>query len=72
LPCIVESNVIHEHLIKSNRTGSPVVAGTHVTVEVILRELAAGETVEEVLTIHPELSREAVLAALSFAAEKMR
>ena len=62
---------MHEHLIESPRGGSPVIAGTEITVETILRELAAGETVDHVLTAHPELSREAILAAFAFAAEKI-
>jgi uncharacterized protein (DUF433 family) len=62
---------MHEHLIESQRGGSPVIAGTQITVEAILRELAAGETVDHVLTAHPELSRESVLAVLAFAAEKI-
>ncbi len=62
---------MHEHLIKSQRGGSPVIAGTEITVEAILRELAAGETVDHVLTAHPELSRESILAVLAFAAEKI-
>ena len=62
---------MHEHLIESQRGGSPVIAGTEITVEAILRELAAGETVDHVLTAHPELSRESILAALAFAAEKI-
>jgi len=62
---------MHEHLIESQRGGSPVIAGTEITVEAILRELAAGETVDHVLTAHPELSRESILAVLAFAAEKI-
>ena len=62
---------MHEHLIESQRGGSPVIAGTQITVEAILRELAAGATVDHVLTAHPELSRESILAVLAFAAEKI-
>jgi uncharacterized protein (DUF433 family) len=62
---------MHERLIESHRGGSPVIAGTEITVEAILRELAAGATVEHVLTVHSELSREAILAVLAFAAEKI-
>lgn len=49
--------------------GKPVVAGTRITVELILRKLAAGEGIEQLLDSHPRLTREAVLAALQFAAE---
>jgi uncharacterized protein (DUF433 family) len=52
--------------------GKPIVAGTRVTVELILEKLAAGETVEQILEAHPRLTREAIQAALSFAAEALR
>lgn len=48
--------------------GKPVVAGTRITVELILRKLGAGESIDQILDSHPQLNREAVLAALSFAA----
>ena len=49
--------------------GKPVIAGTRITVELILEKLAAGETVDEILAAHPRLTREAVLAALEYAAQ---
>jgi uncharacterized protein (DUF433 family) len=52
--------------------GKPVVAGTRITVELILEELAAGETVEQILAAHPRLTREGVQAALDFAARALR
>ncbi len=52
--------------------GKPVIAGTRITVELILEKLAAGETIEQILSAHPRLSREAILAALKFAAEALR
>jgi uncharacterized protein (DUF433 family) len=52
--------------------GKPVVAGTRITVELILEKLAAGETPEQLLESHPRLTREAVLAALAYAAETLR
>jgi uncharacterized protein (DUF433 family) len=52
--------------------GKPVVAGTHITVELILEKLAAGETVEQVVAAHPRLDEEAVRAALPFAAGALR
>jgi uncharacterized protein (DUF433 family) len=52
--------------------GKPVVAGTRVTVEIILEKLAAGETVEQLLDAHPRLTREGVSAALDFAAQVLR
>lgn len=52
--------------------GKAVVAGTRITVELILEKLAAGETVEQVLEAHPRLTRQAIQAALTFAAEALR
>lgn len=52
--------------------GKPVVAGTRITVELILEKLAAGETVEQILNAHPRLTREAIQAALAFAKEALR
>jgi uncharacterized protein (DUF433 family) len=49
--------------------GKPVIRGTRVTVEQILRELGAGMVVEEVLAAHPRLSAEDVRAAQAFAAD---
>ena len=52
--------------------GKPVIAGTRITVELILEKLAAGETVEQILEAHPRLTQEAIRAALAFAAEALR
>jgi uncharacterized protein (DUF433 family) len=52
--------------------GKPVVAGTRITVELILEKLAAGETYEQILEAHPHLSREGIQAALAFAAGALR
>jgi uncharacterized protein (DUF433 family) len=62
-------------LIESNPAvmmGKPVVAGTRITVELILEKLAAGESVDQILDAHPRLTREGVNAALAFAAEALR
>ncbi len=52
--------------------GKLVIVGTRITVELILEKLAAGETVDELLEAHPRLTREAIQAALAFAAEALR
>ncbi len=51
--------------------GKPVIAGTRITVELILEKLAAGEAVEQILEAHPRLTRESVLAALEYAARNL-
>jgi uncharacterized protein (DUF433 family) len=48
--------------------GKPVVAGTRITVELILRKLGAGESFEQLLDSHPRLTRDGILAALRYAA----
>ena len=61
---------MQEQLIVSNpkvMMGKPVIAGTRITVELILEKIAAGETIEQILDAHPRLTREAIQAALSFA-----
>lgn len=52
--------------------GKPTVEGTRITVELILEKLAAGESVEQLLEAHPHLNRDAILAALDYAASTLR
>ena len=62
------------NMIKSDPAvmmGKPVIAGTRITVELILEKLAAGETVEQILDAHPRLSREAISAALLYAVQNL-
>ena len=51
--------------------GKPVIAGTRITVELILEKLAAGETYNDILKAHPKLTKKSILAALDFAAKTM-
>lgn len=52
--------------------GKPVIKGTRITVELIIEALAAGRSTEELLENYPRLTREAISAALLFAADKLR
>lgn len=52
--------------------GKPVIAGTRITVELVLEKLAAGETIEQILSEHPRLTAEGIRAAIAFAAEALR
>ncbi len=52
--------------------GQPVIKGTRITARTILEFLGAGDTVEEVLAEYPTLSREDVLACISFSSDLMR
>ncbi len=52
--------VMEMDLIETNPAvmmGKPVVAGTRITVELVLEKLAAGETVEQILDAHPRLTK---------------
>ena len=63
---IIEEVRMVEKLIQSNPSvmmGKPVIAGTRITVELILEKLAAGETVEQILDAHPHLTKNAIQAA---------
>jgi len=48
--------------------GKPVIAGTRITVEHILEQLAGGRTIEQVLEAHPHITREQVRAAITYPA----
>ena len=47
--------------------GKPTITGTRITVELILEKLAAGETVDQILSEHPRLTTEGIQAAIAFA-----
>ena len=47
--------------------GKPVIRGTRLAVEFILELLAAGQSENEVLNNYPGLTREDILACLSYA-----
>lgn len=49
--------------------GKPVVRGTRVPVETVLRKLGAGMTFDAILADHPRLTRDDILAAQAFAAD---
>lgn len=49
--------------------GKPVIKGTRITVELILRQLAQGLTTEDILANYPHLKPEDIQAAILYAAE---
>lgn len=59
----IDPNVCH---------GRPCIKGTRIWVSLILDNLAAGASVEEILKAYPSLTREDIQAALAFAAEMAR
>ena len=51
--------------------GKPVIKGTRITVELLMRKLADGFTVDDILEMYPHLSIEQVQAAFAYAADKI-
>ena len=51
--------------------GKPVIRGTRITVEHILRCLAAGETADEIVANYPPLTSDDLRAAQAFAADHL-
>ena len=49
--------------------GKPVIKGTRLTVELILRKLAQGASTKEVITMYPDLNNEKISAVLEYAAD---
>jgi len=49
--------------------GKPVICGTRIPVELVLRKLGAGMTAEAILADHPKLTLEDIRAAQAFAAD---
>ena len=52
--------------------GKPCIKGTRIMVSVVLDNLAAGVTPDEILKSYPSLTREAVRAAIAYAADLAR
>lgn len=49
--------------------GKPVIRGTRITVELILRKLGEGATEQDILDAYPHLSKEDIHAAITYAAD---
>jgi uncharacterized protein (DUF433 family) len=51
--------------------GKPVIKGTRVPVELVVRKLAEGATEHDLLDAYPNLSHDDILASLSYAADTL-
>ncbi|MEO6244943.1 MAG: DUF433 domain-containing protein [Opitutaceae bacterium] len=54
------------------RGGKPCIRGLRITVYDVLDYLAGGMSVEEILADFPDLTREDIMAAIAFAADRER
>ena len=52
--------------------GKPVIAGTRISVELILEKLAAGDSVQDLLEDYPHITEADIRAALQFASQAIR
>ncbi len=52
--------------------GEPCITGTRVPVAILVGSIADGMTVDEVVNEYPQITREAVRAALAYAADVVR
>jgi uncharacterized protein (DUF433 family) len=56
--------------------GQPTIRGMRITVSVILKQIACGMTIKDILSDYPELEKEDIIQALKYAAwlssEKIR
>jgi uncharacterized protein (DUF433 family) len=66
-----ETDMTHERIEINPEImfGKPVIKGTRITVEQILRKLAGQMTVDEILADHPHLVPDDIYAAAAFAAD---
>ena len=51
--------------------GKPVIRGTRITVELILRKLGEGATETDLVDAYPRLTRENIQAAMRYAADTL-
>ena len=49
--------------------GKPVIRGTRISVELVLRKLSEGATVEDLLDAYPHLTADDIRAAVAYAAD---
>lgn len=50
--------------------GKPVIKGTRIGVDLILEKIGAGESIEELLLSYPHISKDDILACISYGSAK--
>jgi uncharacterized protein (DUF433 family) len=65
--------MIHERIVADPKImfGKPVIKGSRITVELLLRKLAEGMTDDQILAHHPQLSVADIRAATAYAADHL-
>jgi uncharacterized protein (DUF433 family) len=65
--------MVHERIVVDPKImfGKPVIEGTRITVELLLRKLGEGMTDEQILVHHPQLSVADIHAAAAFPADHL-
>lgn len=51
--------------------GKPVIRGTRITVELIVRKLSEGYEIDDLLKSYPHIKKRHILAALKYAADRI-
>jgi uncharacterized protein (DUF433 family) len=72
-PRLLGSTKSHRCFVSTHTgLGKPVIKGTRIPVELIIRKLGEGATIEELLDAYPNLTQKAVQDALLYAAESIQ
>jgi uncharacterized protein (DUF433 family) len=61
-----KDRIVSDHQVM---LGKPVIKGTRITVELILRKLSEGAVTTDLLAMYPHLQEEDVFAALMYASD---
>jgi uncharacterized protein (DUF433 family) len=49
--------------------GKPIINGTRITVELIMRKVAGGYSIDDLISTYPHLKKEQICAAFEYAAD---
>ena len=65
--------MVHDRIVIDPKImfGKPVIKGTRITVELVLRKLSEGMTDDQLLSHHPQLTVDDIRAATAFAADHL-
>ena len=53
-------------------SGKPIIAGSRISVELLLNRIASGETYDEIILDYPHLTKKDISAAVEFASELVK